>query len=140
VRDVPEARILIVEDEDAIMEIVSQALRRHGYETASASDGDAALEKVFSLRPDLVILDLMMEEKDTGFVLAHEIKRVYPDVPVVMMSAVTSATRLSFAPRTADERSWVKADLWLDKPANPEHLRVEVRRLLGIAAPAAAHH
>ena len=62
----PGQRILIVEDEEAIVEVVSRTLRRHGYETASAADGDDALEKAFSLRPDLVILDLMLPKMTDG--------------------------------------------------------------------------
>ena len=57
-------RILVVEDESAIVDIVCRALRRHGYETESAGDGDAALDKAATLRPDLVILDLMLPKMD----------------------------------------------------------------------------
>ncbi|MDD3516153.1 MAG: response regulator, partial [Synergistaceae bacterium] len=69
----PGQRILIVEDEEAIVEVVSQTLRRHGYETASAADGDDALEKAFSLRPDLVILDLMLPKMD-GWEVCRRLK------------------------------------------------------------------
>ena len=84
----PGQRILIVEDEEAIVEVVSQALRRHGYETASAADGDDALEKVFSLRPDLVILDLMLPKMD-GWEVCRRLKadRKTASVPILMLTA-----------------------------------------------------
>ena len=124
VRDVPEARILIVEDEDAIMEIVSQALRRHGYETASASDGDAALEKVFSLRPDLVILDLMLPKMD-GWEVCRRM-RAEPEterIPILMLTA------------RRDERDVVEglelgADDYMKKPFSLAELTARVKALL----------
>jgi DNA-binding response OmpR family regulator len=124
VRDVPEARILIVEDEDAIMEIVSQALRRHGYETASASDGDAALEKIFSLRPDLVILDLMLPKMD-GWEVCRRM-RAEPEterIPILMLTA------------RRDERDVVEglelgADDYMKKPFSLAELTARVKALL----------
>lgn len=123
-RDVPEARILIVEDEDAIMEIVSQALRRHGYETASASDGDAALEKIFSLRPDLVILDLMLPKMD-GWEVCRRM-RAEPEterIPILMLTA------------RRDERDVVEglelgADDYMKKPFSLAELTARVKALL----------
>ena len=119
-----EARILIVEDEDAIVEIVSQALRRHGYDTVCASDGDAALEKVFSLRPDLVILDLMLPRMD-GWEVCRRIK-AEPETertPILMLTA------------RRDERDVVEglelgADDYMKKPFSLAELAARVKALL----------
>ncbi|HYK88492.1 MAG TPA: hypothetical protein VE398_06965, partial [Acidobacteriota bacterium] len=81
-------------------------------------------------RPALAIFDLMMEEKDSGFVLSYQIKKLYPDTPVIMLTAVAGATGLSFATQNPEAQSWTKVDKLLDKPVRPEQLRAEVRRLL----------
>ena len=117
-------RILIVEDEEAIVEIVSQALRRHGYETASASDGDAALDKAFSLRPDLVILDLMLP-KMAGWEVCRRLKaeKQTASIPILMLTA------------RRDERDVVEglelgADDYMKKPFSLAELAARVKALL----------
>jgi CheY-like chemotaxis protein len=93
------------------------------------------------VRPDLAVLDLMMDEKDAGFVLCNQLKRLYPDLPIIIVSNVTPITGLDFRPRNAEEHSWVRADAMLNKPIVAERLRSEIRRLLeqGAEGAAAAH-
>ena len=50
--------------------------------------------------------------------------------PMILMTAVTAATGISFADRSAEAQSWLKADCFLDKPVRPEQLKAEVRRAL----------
>jgi two-component system, OmpR family, response regulator len=71
-----------------------------------------------------------MEHTDSGFTLCHHIKKRYPDVPVIIITAVTSETGLEFDSYTAEERSWVKADSMLSKPIRVEQLLREIERLL----------
>jgi CheY-like chemotaxis protein len=94
------------------------------------------------MKPDLAILDLMMEEKDSGFVLSHQIKKLYPELPIILLTAVVGATGLSFAAQRSDEQSWIKVDKIMDKPVRPEQLKAEVSRLLGEAPPdgVGGHH
>ena len=87
-------------------------------------------EALLTTVPDLAVLDLMMENMDSGFVLCHHVKRLFPDTPVILLTAVKSATGLDFRPSPDEAASWVKADVILDKPVRPEQLRQEVKRLL----------
>ena len=73
-------------------------------------------------RPDLAIVDLMMEYKDSGFALCYHIKKKDPSIPVILVTAVTSETGLEFDAATEEERSWVKADAMLAKPLRFEQL------------------
>ena len=124
-------KILVADDDPDVVEQLSLLLTAQGYEVHAAGGQKEAEELLLSVRPDLAIIDLMMEEMDSGFVLCHNLKRLYPETPVILLTAVTAATGLSFDVRSPEAQAWVKADKILDKPVRPEQLRAEVRRLLG---------
>jgi two-component system phosphate regulon response regulator PhoB/two-component system alkaline phosphatase synthesis response regulator PhoP len=128
---VPGQRILIVEDEKAIVEVVSRTLRRHGYETASAADGDSALEMAFSLRPDLVILDLMLPKMD-GWEVCRRLKadRQTASVPVLMLTARREE-------RDVVEGLEIGADDYMKKPFSLSELAARVKALLRRSDPGA---
>ncbi len=132
-------RILIVDDDPDVVDQLTLALQGQGYEIVSAGSRAEAEETLLTVRPDLAIFDLMMEEKDSGFVLCHHLKKFYPETPVIMLTAVTAATGISFSTQSPEARSWIKADRVLDKPVRPEQIRVEVRKLLNEPEPAAEH-
>jgi len=123
-------KLLLVDDDLDILEQLSLALGAEGYEVVTARGRKEGEEILMLGRPDLAIIDLMMEEMDSGFVLCHEMKKLYPDTPVIILTAVTAATGLDFHARSDEARSWVKADALLDKPVRFEQLREEVQRLL----------
>jgi CheY-like chemotaxis protein len=124
-------KILVVDDDIDILEQIAAMLTAANYEVIAAEGRAAAEEAILKTKPDLAILDLMMEEKDSGFVLSHQIKKLYPDLPVILLTAVTGATGLSFAAQSPDARSWIKVDRIMDKPVRPEQLKAEIHRLLG---------
>jgi CheY-like chemotaxis protein len=126
-------KILVVDDDMDILEQMTAILTAAGYEVVSANSRAVAEEKVLTTQPDLAILDLMMEEKDSGFVLSYQLKKLFPALPVIMLTAVAGATGLSFAAQQAEARSWIKVDTLMDKPVRPEQLKAEVQRLLGEA-------
>jgi CheY-like chemotaxis protein len=116
-----------------ILEQITAVLVAAGYEVLSAESRAVAEELILKTQFDLAVLDLMMEEKDSGFVLSHQIKKLYPDMPVILLTAVAGATGLSFASQSSDAQSWIKVDTIMDKPVRPEQLKAEIRRLLGEA-------
>jgi CheY-like chemotaxis protein len=122
--------ILIVDDDVDILEQYTLMLKADGHKVVQASSLAEAEETILTVRPDLAILDLMMDEKDAGFVLCNQLKRLYADLPVIIVSNVTPITGLDFRPRNQEERSWVRADAMLAKPILAEKLRGEVSRLL----------
>ena len=126
-------KILAVDDDFDLLEQMTAVLTAAGYEVTAADGRAAAEDAILRVKPDLAILDLMMEEKDSGFVLSHQLKKLYPGMPVILLTAVAGATGLSFATQNADARSWIKVDKIMDKPVRPEQLKAEVRRLLGEA-------
>jgi len=122
--------ILIVDDDLDILEQYDLLLKEDGFAVVQASSMAEAEEIILTHRPDLAILDLMMDEKDAGFVLCTQLKRLYANLPVIIVSNVTPITGLDFRPRNQEEHSWVRADAILNKPIVAERLRSEIRRLL----------
>ena len=81
------AKILIVDDEDSIREVVREYAEINGYEADEATDGIDALDKIRSTTYDCVILDVMMPRLD-GFSAVKEIKKIHPDMPFILLSAL----------------------------------------------------
>ena len=80
------ARVVVIEDEQAIRRGVSDALRASGYEAAEAGDGVRGLEEAVRVGVDLVLLDLMLPRRDGLNVLA-EVRRTRPTLPVIILTA-----------------------------------------------------
>ena len=124
--------ILVVDDDIDLLEQVSLVLSNEGYNVIRAQGQKEGEDALLSTVPDLAVLDLMMENMDSGFVLCHHVKRLYPETPVILLTAVKAATGMDFHPNSDEAASWVKADLVMDKPVRPEQLRNEARRLMKI--------
>jgi two-component system response regulator MprA len=131
--------ILLVDDDPDILEQMSTILGGQGYQTITAVSREDAEEELLRTKPDLAILDVMMEQTDAGFVLAHHLKKLHPGTPVILLTSVTAATSLSFQGLTPDMKTWMRADVIVNKPVRPEQILAEVRRLLR-EEPVAGHH
>jgi two-component system OmpR family response regulator len=81
-----EARLLVVEDEEMILELLSGSLRFAGFDVVTAVSGAEALRAVTASRPDLVLLDVMMPDGD-GFEVVRRMRSSGPDVPVIFVTA-----------------------------------------------------
>jgi two-component system, OmpR family, alkaline phosphatase synthesis response regulator PhoP len=124
-----QKRILVVDDEPDFASIVQTNLESEGFTVEVAFDGVQGLEKVKENAPDLVILDVMMPEKD-GYKMAKELKNnpTTEDIPIIMLTAVgdhVTTTRYSHADGMSME-----ADDYLPKPASAEQILQSVNRLL----------
>jgi DNA-binding response OmpR family regulator len=122
--------ILLVDDDVDALEQLSLVLSAAGYNVRTAYGQSEAEELLLSVRPDLAILDLMMEHMDSGLVLCRNLKKLYPQTPVIMLTAVAGATGMTLDAPTKEARSWLMADTILDKPARPEQIIAEIKRLL----------
>ncbi len=122
--------ILVVDDDIDLLEQVSAILQADGHTVVKAHGQEEGEEALLSCIPDLAVVDLMMEHQDSGFVLCHRAKRLFPEVPVILLTAVRSATGLDFSAGSDEAASWTRADVILDKPVRPEQLRGTIRRLV----------
>jgi len=80
------ARVLVVDDEPNIADVISMALKYNDFEVATAGDGNQALEQVGDFRPDLIVLDVMMPGLD-GFQVAKRLAERSADVPILFLTA-----------------------------------------------------
>ena len=124
-------RILMVDDDPAFVEATRVVLEAKHYEVASAGDAKEAWQKIEEAEPDLVLLDVMMERLDSGFVLCRELKKNprYKDIPILMLTGVDTQFHLQFSESAGDE-DWLPVDAYLDKPVEPSRLLAEIEKLL----------
>jgi CheY-like chemotaxis protein len=126
--------ILLVDDDEDFLYQHKVQLEHAGYRVTTATTRAEAEALAADVKPDLAILDLMMEQHDDGFVLSHHLKRAFPGLPVILVTAVTSETGLVFDPSSPTERAWVGADAVLAKPIRFEQPKREIDRLLAAKA------
>jgi two-component system alkaline phosphatase synthesis response regulator PhoP len=123
-------KILVVDDDPDLVEATSIILKSKQYDVITAYDGVEGWEKAKAEKPDLIVLDVMMPNKD-GYTLCKELK-ADPDlgqIPVLLLTAVVShISTTHFTQRMGME---TEADDFIDKPVEPEVL---VKRIEGLLA------
>lgn len=121
---------LIADDDIDVLTQLSLQFKNMGFSVITAETQQQAEDLIESSKPDIAIFDLMMDNRDSGFILSYKMKKKYPDVPVIILSAVTSDTGMIFGLNSEEEKSWMKADAYLEKGLRPEQLEKQVRLLL----------
>jgi two-component system, OmpR family, response regulator len=122
--------VLIVDDDPDFLFQHSTVFQSLGFDVITADARDKAEALLAQHAPDLAVIDLMMEESDSGFTLCHEIKRRYPHVPVVVVTSAGALTGYDFESLSGDQRTWIQADAVLSKPIRFDQLKGQVDRLL----------
>jgi CheY-like chemotaxis protein len=123
--------VLVVDDDPDYLALVRMQLESAGHEVTCASSPKEAEELIKQRQPDIAVVDLMMDHPDAGFTLCYHIKKKHPKIPVIMMSIAHGETGMDFDATTPEEKRWVKADVFLEKPLRIEQLTHEMERLLG---------
>jgi two-component system OmpR family response regulator len=118
----PEARLLVVDDEPSIRELLTASLRFAGFEVFPAADGAEALKLAEQHRPDLVVLDIMLPDFD-GFTVTRKLRERGRDVPVVFLTARDD---------TSDKVTGltVGGDDYVTKPFSLEEVVARIRAVL----------
>ena len=118
----PKAKVLIVDDEPDTVDVVQRMLEGNGFAILRAYDGDGAIDMAFRLKPDLILLDVMMPEQD-GWLVCAKLKAVEPSPKIVISTVLRHGEADRFA-------SFVHADDILHKPFTREQLLESVARAL----------
>jgi len=124
-----KAKILVVDDEPDVVEMLRTALESASYEVISAYNGNEAIKKAKEERPDLIVLDLMMPEKD-GFQTCKELKqdKEFSQTPVLILTAINEHfSHTKYAKSLGLE---LEAEDYIDKPVDPMILLKRVEKLL----------
>jgi DNA-binding response OmpR family regulator len=120
------ARILVVDDDPDITFAVSLFLKKEGHEVQVASNRSEGKQALDSFKPDLMVLDVMMEQPDDGIALAQELRREGRTLPILMLTSVGKVTGLDFG----RDNDLVPVDAFFEKPVKPADLVAKVAELL----------
>lgn len=118
-------KILIIDDDPDIVEATTMLLNSNGYEVFSETISEKGFESALKNKPDLIILDIMMQEPDDGFFLLKKLRKESVYTPVIIYSSVSNALGYNFG-----KNSLIKADEFIDKPAEPEILISSIKKIL----------
>jgi two-component system OmpR family response regulator len=123
-------RVLLVDDDSDFLWQQKVQLEAAGFDVVTAVGESEAKEKLAEGQPDLAVLDVMMDNPDTGFTLCYYIRKLAPKIPIILVTSIVSETGLDFALASENDRAWIRADALLAKPIRFEQLRREIDRLL----------
>ena len=113
--------VLVVDDEKTLVKALSFNLEKEGFRVEQAYDGEEALQKVFDLKPDIVVLDLMLPEVD-GFEVCRRIRKKM-DIPIIMLTARSEDIDKVLGLELG-------ADDYLTKPFNSRELVARIKAIL----------
>ena len=126
-----KVRVLVVDDDTALAEMIGIVLRSEGFEPVFCADGDLALETFRTTQPDLVLLDLMLPGKDGTEVC--RLIRAESGVPIIMLTAKSDTVDVVLGLESG-------ADDYISKPFKPKELVARIRaRLRRTEEPAPEH-
>jgi len=124
------AKILIVDDDPDFVDATRNILESKSYEVEAAYNSKEAMEKIEKGKPDLILLDIMLEKLTDGFTICYKLKH-HPElrhIPVFAISAITEKTGLELSIKTEGE--YFEADDYMEKPVKPNDLLERIERLL----------
>lgn len=120
--------IAIIDDDPDILDASSLVLTSKGYEVVTADNPDDGYRIVKEKNPDLIILDVMMNEPDDGFFLAKKFRRENIETPIIMYTSVSKSIGMEFGINEI-----VPVDDFVEKPIAPDVLIDKVAKLLNLA-------
>lgn len=133
-RDRP--RILVIDDDPDVVELMRIALEANGYEVCSASNGTEGLRAVREIRPDLIILDVMMDTTTEGFQVSYQLRSADPNspygefstIPIIMLTGISQKMQMSFS--VQKDGDYLPVDEFMEKPIRLDPLLAMIRKLL----------
>jgi DNA-binding response OmpR family regulator len=118
-------KIAIIDDDIDILDASSLVLTTKGYEVITATNPDDGYKIVKEEKPDLIILDVMMNEPDDGFFLAQKFRKEKISTPIIMYTSISKTIGMDFGISEI-----VPVDDFVEKPISPDELVEKVERLL----------
>jgi DNA-binding NtrC family response regulator len=122
------AKVFLIDDDVDLVKMNEIVLKKYGHETITAYSATEARTKLPKIKPDIIVLDVMMESRDAGFQLAREIHKTYPEMPTIMLTSVHEVTGVPY--RFEPDESWLPVAKFMDKPVDPVKLAGEIEATL----------
>jgi len=125
-------KVLVIDDDAGFITAITPVLESRGYRVDAAYSKGEAAQKIVGFKPDLIVMDIMMERLTDGFDLCRELKRD-PELkatPILAVSAINKEIGMKFSPKTDGE--YFQADDFMEKPVSPENLLERVEKLLKV--------
>lgn len=126
-----QKQVLIIDDDPDYSEALKAVIESKGYQADTAPNSSAGIKKIETKKPDLIILDVMMETKDEGFNFARKLKRSeeYKTIPILMLTSIKESTGFDFQSEVGNDK-WLPVNDYCDKLIDMEELMVKVEKLL----------
>jgi CheY-like chemotaxis protein len=127
-------KILLVDDDLDLLEQHKLLLEANGFKVVTAESGKDGWEVFKREKPDACVLDLIMEEHDSGFILSYKIKKdeYGKTIPVFVLTSATLVTGFKFSSATAEEKEWIRCDEIINKPVVIEDLVQKLEKYLAL--------
>ncbi len=119
------ALVAIIDDDPDILDASSLVLKSKGFNVITASNPHDGYKIVKENNPDLIILDVMMDEPDDGFFLAQKFRREKITTPILMYTSISKAVGMDF-----NKNEMVPVDDFVEKPISPDELVAKVQSLI----------
>ncbi|MBN1178764.1 MAG: response regulator [Anaerolineae bacterium] len=125
------ATILVIDDDKDYLYTMHLVLEGEGYTVETATTPEAGIAKVLDIKPDLVVLDVVLKGGLEGFEVARALREDYSltDLPILMLTAIHSTKEVPY--RFAPHEDYLPVDVFMDKPIEPELLVKTVQEMLG---------
>jgi CheY-like chemotaxis protein len=129
-------KILIIDDDLDVVELIRITLEANNYDVFSAGNGAEGLKLVKEIRPDLIILDVMMDTATEGFQTSYQLRskdpkseyREFSQTPIIMMTGISQKLHMKFSPE--QDGDYLPVDEFLEKPVRVDSLLEKIKKLL----------
>jgi len=128
--------ILIIDDDKDLVDAWKLVLESEGYRVRHAANGQLGLTAIKEERPDLIVLDVMMDKRTEGFHVAYKLRSKvadseyapYRDIPILIVSSIHDSTEFRFDEDVKTE--WLPVDEFVEKPVQPKELLTLASQML----------
>ncbi len=125
-------KVLVIDDDLDIRESVKIILETKGYDVITAANGKDGVEAAIQNNPELIILDVIMDNDTEGFTASYEIRKdkSIKNTPILMLTSINQKSNFNFNPETDGE--FLPVDCFFEKPVQPVDLLLKVEELLNL--------
>ncbi len=125
------AKIICIDDDKDILDTCEVVLQGKGHTVVTATNGKEGFEKASKMKPDLIILDVMMDNSTEGFQTAQKFRRteLLKFVPIMMLTSVNETSPQKFSEKDGE---FLPVDAFMEKPIKPKEFLAKVAELLAL--------